>query len=488
MRDVAPTRKLAARIEGDGPEFDELVSLARASGMHTIAVALPRAPVTLVEVTDTGRAARAAAVVENLAPVAAWAASGAMALTGPAGGPPAAPEAPIANRINAATAWWSVLSELWGRRTGVPGAQLLAERAAWTGRRRAGQESVGGSCRIVGAGDGWLAVNLARASDAELVPAWLADPALHDLDTAHLWPLIAARLRDRRVDDLVHRARGLGIPAAALGTRHGATDPGAGTGTPWRLVPRGGDARPAGRIARVVDLTALWAGPLCAGLLARAGADVVKVESVDRLDGARHAAGGFYDVLHGPHRSVTLDLRQASGRRQLAGLIASADVVLESSRPRALTNLGLSRAAFFAANPTLTWMSISGYRSPPDAPAFGDDAAVAAGAVIPGPEPKFCADALADPVTGLYAAIATVTSRLLGGGHHAQLTLEECCRHVVRPCRRPQPPYGITHTGADSWRVHVAGHSVDVAAPASRPHPGRAPEPGEHNGEPRWAQ
>ena len=54
---------------------------------------------------------------------------------------------------------------------------------------------------------------------------------------------------------------------------------------------------PAGLI--VVDLSALWAGPLCGDLLARAGATVVKVESTQRPDGARRGPAEFFDLLNG---------------------------------------------------------------------------------------------------------------------------------------------------------------------------------------------
>ena len=67
----------------------------------------------------------------------------------------------------------------------------------------------------------------------------------------------------------------------------------------------------------MVDLSALWAGPLCGDLLARAGASVVKVESTQRPDGARRGSRAFFDLLNGRKRSVALDLRSREGVRVL---------------------------------------------------------------------------------------------------------------------------------------------------------------------------
>jgi crotonobetainyl-CoA:carnitine CoA-transferase CaiB-like acyl-CoA transferase len=90
-------------------------------------------------------------------------------------------------------------------------------------------------------------------------------------------------------------------------------------------------------------------------------------------------------------------------------LLLAADVVVEASRPRALEQLGISATEIVAASPTV-WISITGYgRAEPerDWVAFGDDAAVAGGLVVWDEEgPRLCADAIADPLTGLVAAAA----------------------------------------------------------------------------------
>jgi crotonobetainyl-CoA:carnitine CoA-transferase CaiB-like acyl-CoA transferase len=105
---------------------------------------------------------------------------------------------------------------------------------------------------------------------------------------------------------------------------------------------------------RIVDLTAFWAGPTATHLLAMLGADVVKIESVQRPDGMRFA-GGFREdveqwweyswVFHGVNSgksSITLDLGSEEGRTLFGRMVAEADVVVENFTPRVMENFGLS--------------------------------------------------------------------------------------------------------------------------------------------------
>ncbi|MDN2502875.1 CoA transferase, partial [Nocardia nova] len=134
---------------------------------------------------------------------------------------------------------------------------------------------------------------------------------------------------------------------------------------PWRDL--------TGRL--VVDLSSMWAGPLCAHILGRAGARVIKVESPHRPDGAR-ADHHFFDTLHAGHEFRTVDFRTDSGRAELAALLAAADIVIEASRPRALAQLGLGPDRR-GLRPGQIWVGLTGYgRSEPMRVAFGDDAAV----------------------------------------------------------------------------------------------------------------
>ncbi|MDQ1423573.1 MAG: hypothetical protein QOD72_1071, partial [Acidimicrobiaceae bacterium] len=107
----------------------------------------------------------------------AWSASGAMALTGRAAGPPLAVAESVGARLVGLADALARTSEKARRRVDVDGPALLGERAVFTGAGRNGSTSVGGSCRLLRTADSWMAVSLARPDDTDLVPAWLGvDP------------------------------------------------------------------------------------------------------------------------------------------------------------------------------------------------------------------------------------------------------------------------------------------------------------------------
>lgn len=335
-----------------------------------------------------------------------------MALTGRADGPPLGPPQLLVPRLAELGRQISADSAVLGRPVELDPLALLGERAAGRGLRRAGAVSCGGHSRLLRAADGWYAVSLARPEDTALVPAWLAlrEPP------ADPWRVIERRGSTRDRAELVDRARRLGLPAAVL------PDPGRGrTLLPVR-TRRVADAPPVRSLAdlTVVDLSALWAGPLAASILDLAGARVIRVESTRRPDPMRHGDPTLFDLLNGGKRSVAIDLGEPAGVAALGALLRRADVVVEASRPGALEQLGISAEALLSeVDGPRVWLSITGYgRAAPgrDWTALGDDAAVAGGLVATDEQgPCFVADAVADPGTGLVAAAAALRA-LKGGG------------------------------------------------------------------------
>ena len=297
---------------------------------------------------------------------------------------------------------------------GVIGHALLSARAAELGRWPAGHTSANGSCRLLRAADGWFALNLARDEDAALLPAWLGER-----DVVAAAAALAPRVASRPVRELVDRGRVLGLPIAAVGEVGSMAHA-------WRRANPSNAARPS-ETPRVVDLSSLWAGPLCGLILARSGAHVVKVESVDRPDAARDATPNHFAALNACKTHVALAFRSAAGMRELSALVDAADVVIENARPRALLQLGIDAESLLHARPGKVWVSITGYgRASPqrDWVAFGDDAAAAAGAVDWTPDgPAFCWDAVADPLTGLHAGLAALTCVRNGLGGLVELSL-----------------------------------------------------------------
>jgi crotonobetainyl-CoA:carnitine CoA-transferase CaiB-like acyl-CoA transferase len=186
----------------------------------------------------------------------------------------------------------------------------------------------------------------------------------------------------------------------------------------------------------VVDLSALWAGPLCGDLLAGAGATVVKVESPSRPDGARRGPAAFFDLLNGRKRSVALDFRHREGLDALHALIGRADVVIEASRPRALEQLGIHAGDEVRSGGPRVWVSITGYgrTNAGGRVAFGDDAAVGGGLVVwHQGAPMFCADAVADPLTGLAAAKACLDALAAGDRWLLDVSMAGVCATFAGP-------------------------------------------------------
>jgi hypothetical protein len=285
------------------------------------------------------------------------------------------------------------------------GLGLLAERAASLMLRRAGRTSCSGASRLMRGADGWMAVSLARADDRQLLPAWLGlDPSDRAVTTeSSPWAEVERRLRSQPCGALVGSAIDLGLAVSEVGE---VTD--------RRLVvaePLGDRAPGAIGGLRVVNLASLWAGPLCADVLRRMGADVVCVESTGRPDGAR-ATAHWFDAIHEGQRSVALDFGSPAGLERLRRLLESADVVIEGSRPRALEQLGIDARAIASAGRPTVWVSITGHGRGPERAmriGLGDDAAAAGGLVAwTDAGPTFVADAVSDPMTGLLAAAAVV--------------------------------------------------------------------------------
>lgn len=357
-------------------------------------------------------------------PAVAWASSGLMWLTG-AEEPLMCP-APLASCADGALAALASLGPAFAL-DGLQGARLLSERAALLGLRRNAPASLGGACRLYVVADGTIALNLAREDDRQSLAAWL------DLDAAPDPSKLPQLLVTRSTSDLVERGRLLGLALAAV-------EPPPAQTPAWFRVHAEGQRRASApaRPPRVLELASLWAGPLCGHLLLKLGAEVIKIESPQRPDGARRGNAEFFSLLNAGKRSVAIDPRTAEGRAQLLALIATADIVIEGSRPRALRQLGIEAETLVQGRAGLTWISLTGYgRDEPQAQwvAYGDDAAVAAGLTelmrrATG-EWLICGDAIADPLTGVHAALAAWASWQSGGGRLIGLALRDVVAHAI---------------------------------------------------------
>ncbi len=313
-----------------------------------------------------------------------------------------------------------------GRRITWLGRRILGMRRLSHPLSRRGTVSPSGTCRLLAAADGVLAVNLPRNEDWELLPAWLECPVVPD------WTAVARAASIIDSEGLLERARLLGLAVAPMNpplpTAH------------WFEAERLGVARlpAAGTRPRVLDLSSLWAGPLCSQLLRLGGAEVIRVEHPQRPDGARRGPGLFFDTLNAGKQTLALDLRLPAQRERFLEELSRADILIEAFRPRVWRHLGIDPQACIAERPGLSWISITGYgRDGPQGnwPAFGDDAAVAAGLSYAMEqqcgERLIVGDAIADPLTGLHAALAAQAAFLGGGGVLMSVPLSQVVAHCL---------------------------------------------------------
>ena len=165
---------------------------------------------------------------------------------------------------------------------------------------------------------------------------------------------------------------------------------------------------------KVVDLTTTFMGPYATMLLARMGADVVKVEEpagdVTRglADTGAGAGPAFLNANHGK-RSIAIDLKSSVGRAALLRLIERADVFVTNVRPQALARLGLTPETIHETNPRAIVATLVGFA--PGGPYSGraayDDAiqAISGIADVQGGdgEPAYVKSVIADKTVGLMA-------------------------------------------------------------------------------------
>jgi crotonobetainyl-CoA:carnitine CoA-transferase CaiB-like acyl-CoA transferase len=127
---------------------------------------------------------------------------------------------------------------------------------------------------------------------------------------------------------------------------------------------------------RVLDATSMWAGPVVGQVFAAMGADVIHLESIQRLDLSRLKVDGAsrldewwerghtWSMVNWNKRDVTLDLSQDAGRDLVAKLLASCDVFVENYSPRVFEKFGLTAEAVKEINPNVVFVRM---------PAFGLD-------------------------------------------------------------------------------------------------------------------
>jgi CoA:oxalate CoA-transferase len=199
---------------------------------------------------------------------------------------------------------------------------------------------------------------------------------------------------------------------------------------------------------KILDFSAVYAGPICARLLGDCGAEIIKVE-----------APGMGDVIRGPNgysrvfahfnagkRSIAIDLKTPDGQKLALDLMADADVVVENFRPGVMQRFGLDYDSIKSIYPTIIYCSISGFGqtgpfvhraayAPIAHAASGFDLAHLASQDDPNAKPPVWGIMVADMLTGAFA-FGSIQTALLGRiqsgkGEHIDVTMMESMMMLI---------------------------------------------------------
>jgi len=194
---------------------------------------------------------------------------------------------------------------------------------------------------------------------------------------------------------------------------------------------------------RVVEMGTYITGPAASMHLGDLGADVVKVERPGQGDPFRAFKGGLYSPHYQTYnrnkRSIALDTRAEDDLATFHDLIASADVFIQNFRPGVAEKLGAGEADLRKINPSLIYCAISGFgKTGPyrDRPVYDSVAQAASGylrLLTPPTNPRVIGPAIADSVTGQYAAMAVLAALVergaTGQGRRIDISMLEAMSH-----------------------------------------------------------
>ncbi len=195
---------------------------------------------------------------------------------------------------------------------------------------------------------------------------------------------------------------------------------------------------------RVLDLTRILAGPWATQMLADLGAEVIKIEKPGEGDDTRHlgppfihdahtgaqADAAYFLVANRAKESVAIDISTAGGQELILALAAKCDVLVENYKVGGLKKYGLDYEALHQRFPNLIYCSVTGFgQTGPYRQRAGYDFLIQGmGGLMsvtgeadgkPGGGPQRAGVALADVISGMYAAtgiLAALRHRDQGGG------------------------------------------------------------------------
>ncbi|WP_116812205.1 CaiB/BaiF CoA transferase family protein [Steroidobacter cummioxidans] len=195
---------------------------------------------------------------------------------------------------------------------------------------------------------------------------------------------------------------------------------------------------------RVVEQGTFITGSCAGMMLADLGADVVKVESPAGDPYRSYQGGQFsphFQAYNRNKRSVALDLQQQADRGAFECLVRNADVYIQNFRPGTAERLGAGVSRLHELNRRLVYCSISGFGSSGpyvDRPSYDSVAQALSGflsVVVDEQRPRFLGPALADAITGIYAAFGVLGALLERSrtalGRHVEVSMLEAMAHFA---------------------------------------------------------
>ena len=195
---------------------------------------------------------------------------------------------------------------------------------------------------------------------------------------------------------------------------------------------------------RVLDLSRVFAGPLCGMVLADFGAEVIKVEHPGRGDDTRDwgmrigkTETTYYNSMNRNKRSITIDLQTPEGLKIIHDLVPQCDVVVHNFKTGGAEKLGLGYEQLKALKPDLIYCAVAGYdTSGPEAKRPGYDLVIQGETGLmalngeAGTPPLKFGVAVVDLMTGMYAAQAVLAALFqrtrTGKGRHIEMALYDC--------------------------------------------------------------
>ncbi len=216
----------------------------------------------------------------------------------------------------------------------------------------------------------------------------------------------------------------------------------------------------------VLDFTAFWSGPYATSWLSAMGAEVIKVESLQRPDGIRFSAAvkpkddpryyeqsALFAATNLGKLGITLDLGQPEGLDLARRLIGTVDVVCENFTPRVMDGFGLDDAAVRAIKPDVVYLRLPafGLTGPwRDRPGFAQTMEQMTGmAWVTGYEggPPIIPGGFVDPAVGVHAALAVVAALehrdRTGEGQLVEMPMIEVAASMTAEQVAEQSAYGV---------------------------------------------